>query len=406
MMNSNFIYNSNLKYNTIKKTNIFSFDKFIFLLLFNILLIDLIGGYILSTGEETSIMIIYKVFIFTLISFFLYNDPKCIVYFGLLTIFSCIFFGFHFLNDHKNFFSGKFTLLIRFNFNVFVFLFLLNRIKKNQDFYLKIKNILNFNFIIIASSIILGLFGFGRVTYDGAEIGSKGYYEGGNDIGITFLIISNYKLFNFYLENKSRFQKYFLIFFILFIAISTTTKTIIIGSFISILFITFFFNNVNFPKKILGIFLFSCLIIYIIYQGALISGLYERLFFYFELHDLWFLIFSGRNENALSVLQEFTNASFIVQFFGLDQSDNIEMDFFDILFSFGYFGMFIFFILLIYFANEIRINFKHGHPFSVLIKFLFFFIISIGMVSGHTVFSTQSGLFLLMVCTLIYIKRI
>lgn len=385
--------------------NLFA-EKIVFLLLFNILLIDLIGGYVLSTGNETSIMVIYKSALFVAILYFLRRDTTFLLYITSILFFSFLLFCFHFINGTGEYFSSKIILISRFNLNISVFLFLSNRIKNSQLFFFKLKCLLNFNFIVIFFSVVLGVFGFGRATYEGADVGSKGFFEGGNDIGIAFLAISYFKLSLSYYYKRPFYQKGFLITIILITAIATTTKAIIIGSLVSILFINMYYMQSNVIVKYIKALSITFILAFVIYQGALISGIYERLVFVLDLHDFWFIIFSGRNEFASIVFQQFTKSSLELKTFGFDQLYNIEMDFFDILFNFGYIGLIYFLMLFLFIQFRIRICIIQGKIFASQIRYLFTFIVFIGLISGHVLFSTQGGLFLFVVTSLINVRKI
>jgi hypothetical protein len=396
-----FIQNTYIKFSA----NLFA-EKIAYLLLFNILLIDLIGGYVLSTGNETSIMVIYKSTLFATILFFLRRDTAFLLYIVSILFFSFLLFCFHFINGTGEYFSSKIILISRFNLNISVFLFLSNRIKNSPLYFLKLKRLLNFNFYIIFFSVLLGVFGYGRSTYEGAEVGSKGFFEGGNDIGIAFLAISYFMLSLSYYYKRPFYHKGFLITIILITAIATTTKAIIIGSLISIMFINMYYMHSNVIVKYIKALIIILILTFIIYQGALISGIYERLFFFLDLHDFWFIIFSGRNEFASIVFQQFTKSSLALKTFGFDQLFNIEMDFFDILFNFGYIGLIYFLILFLFVQFKIRICIFQGKIFASQIRYLFSFIVFIGLISGHMLFSTQGGLFLFVVTSLIHVKKI
>jgi hypothetical protein len=397
-------------YNKINQnTNFYSnnilLENIIYFMIFNILLIDIVGGYILSNGGETSIMIIYKTILIILIFNFLRNSISFLRYFSSVILFLFIIIIFNAFNETTEHLSSKMAIFLRFNLNIFIFLFFSNRIKYKADYYTRLRRLLNFNFYIITVSIFFGIFGIGRMTYEGSELGSKGFFEGGNDIGMAFLAISNFILYNAYLLKKNLIYRQLLIFVVLAIALATATKAIIIGSIISIIFIDNHFMKSNFIIKYLKGTIILSIMLLIVYQSALSSGLYERLCFFLDKHDIWFLIFSGRSDLALIIYQIFSKSDFIVQFFGVDKGVNIEMDFFDIIFNFGYFGFMFFMVLFILMLNKINKYKKLNHPFTSLLKFLFPFIIFIGLISGHTLFSTQGGLFLFIVTSLIFMEK-
>jgi hypothetical protein len=381
-------------------------ESIIYFLIFFILLIDIVGGYILSNGGATSIMINYKSILAILILIFLRNNLAFISYLGFVMLFLFIIIIFNTFNGTTEYLLSKITLFFKFNLSIFVFFFLSNRIQYQTNYFIKLRRLLNFNFCVISISIMLGIFGIGRATYEASEIGSKGFFEGGNDIGMAFLAISNFILYNAYIFRKPLILRQILIFFILLIAIVTTTKAIIIGSIFSIILIDAHFMKSNMIFKYLkGILILSFMMV-LVYQGALRSGLYDRLTFFLEKHDIWFVIFSGRNELAINMYQFFSKSDFIVQAFGIDKGLNMEMDFFDILFNFGYIGLIFFLILFILMIIKVNKYKRLNHPFSALLKNLFPSVIVIGLIAGHTIFSTQGGLFLFIVASSMYFRKI
>jgi hypothetical protein len=146
----------------------------------------------------------------------------------------------------------------------------------------------------------------------------------------------------------------------------------------------------------------------VIYKLFLESEAYNRLVMLYEKHDdIGFLIFSGRQAYLEREIVGFFSSNCINQFFGLGRGVTIELDFFDVLFNYGYFGLIIvygFYISL--FITAIRNTRYSFYPYAPYVVFINILLTLISLLSGHVLFSAMGGIFISLVNSLSFYKNI
>ncbi|MEN9327051.1 MAG: hypothetical protein RI943_1491 [Bacteroidota bacterium] len=370
------------------------YRNILMILLAGLLLVDLIGGYSLAQGEETSVMLFYKAFLAVAISLYLLRNKSFWLYM-LPTAFFIIFLSIASLYDNAIGTLGeKLALLFRFIFNCVVFLFLVFEFQKRNSFERKYRLFIYVNFLILVVSILLGAFGIGNTTYSDVKIGSKGFFEGGNDIGVAYLALGVYILYYLYSKGKPFFLRLFFIFFQLVIALLASTKLVIIGTSFGILYVLWRFNKQNILIKYFSISIIVSILVIGIYWGIQSTGLMDRILGFYENRDLLFVLLSGRDNTVSRGFERFGQSNLINQLFGFSTIQNSEMDGFDILFNFGFVGIGYFLTLAFILYRKLHIKARLGNQNAIIGKFIFVFCTTLGFLAGHTLFSTQGGLFL------------
>lgn len=378
------------------------FKNMVMIMLSGLLLIDIIGGYALAQGEQTSVMVIYKGLLAASISFYLAR-LKSFWYFIIPTLLFIILFVFaSFQSGSIGNLGEKLALFFRFLFNSVVFIFLVSELKANRQFGRKVILFIYFSFAILAGSIVLGAFGFGNSTYSDAEVGSKGYFEGGNDIGVAYLVLGSFLLFGLYLQKKSLIIRVCFILLQLAIALLASTKLVILGSLINVLYVLWSFIRINIWIKYLYLSLVVTILLSGLYWGIQSSGLLDRLLTNFDKGDILFVLLSGRDNSVLEGFANFLKSNLITKFFGFPQIQNSEMDGFDILFNFGFMGVLYFLSLAILLYRRLNKLIAIGYSNAKFGRFIFIFCGALGLIAGHTLFSTQGGLFLFAVIAMSY----
>jgi hypothetical protein len=378
------------------------FKNMVMIMLSGLLLIDIIGGYALAQGEATSLMIIYKGLLAASISFYLAR-LKSFWYFMVPTVLFVILFVFaSFQSGSIGNLGEKLALFFRFIFNSVIFIFLVSELKANRQFGRKVLLFIYFSFAILAGSILLGAFGFGNSTYSDAEVGSKGYFEGGNDIGVAYLVLSSFLLYGLYLQNRSLIIRLCFILLQLTIALLASTKLVILGSLINVLYVLWSFVRINIWIKYLYLSLVVAILLSGLYWGIQSSGLLDRLLTNFDKGDILFVLLSGRDNTVLEGFDRFFKSDFLTKFFGFPIIQNSEMDGFDVLFNFGYIGVFYFMVLAILLFIRLNKLVSVGYSNAKFGRFIFIFCSTLGLIAGHTLFSTQGGLFLFVIIAMSY----
>lgn len=373
------------------------YKNIIIIFLSGLLLIDLIGGYALAQGDQTSIMIIYKGLLAASISIYL-TKLKSFWFFIIPTIIFILLFSFSSIqNDSLGSLGEKLALFFRFIFNSIVFIFLVFELQTDKRFVWKFHFFIFFSYLILTGSILLGALGWGNNTYSDAEVGSKGYFEGGNDIGVAYLVLGTYLLYRIYTEGKSILLRICFIFLHLTIALLASTKLVILGSFIGVLYILWRYNKQNIWVKYIYIILTITILAVGVYVGIQSTGLMERILTNLDKGDVLFVLLSGRDNTVIDGFSNFSNSNLIVKFFGFPIIQNSEMDGFDILFNFGFIGVIYFITLAILLFRKLKKMVRLGFANADFGRFIFVFSSALGFLAGHTLFSTQGGLFLLSV---------
>lgn len=378
------------------------FKNIVMIMLSGLLLIDIIGGYALAQGEQTSVMVLYKGLLATLISFYLARLKSFWQFIIPTFIFIFLFVCASIQSGSIENLVEKMALFFRFIFNSVVFIFLVSEIKANRQFGHKVILFIYFSFVILAGSILFGALGFGNSTYSDAEVGSKGYFEGGNDIGVAFLVLASFLLFVLYLQKKSLTIRLCFILLQLIVALLASTKLVILGSLISVLYVIWNFIKLNIWIKYLYLILVITILVSGLYWGIQSSGLLDRLLTNFEKGDILFVILSGRDSTVFEGFTNFSKSNLITKFFGFPLIQNSEMDVFDILFNFGFMGVFYFFSLAILLYRRLSQLIIVGFSNAKFGRFIFIFCGTLGLIAGHTLFSTQGGLFLFAVIAMSY----
>ena len=371
-------------------------------LLSGLLLIDLIGGYALAQGEQTSVMVIYKGVLAFTISIYLSRIKSFWFFISPTLIFIILILFTSYQSDSINNVGEKLALFFRFIFNSVVFIFLVSQLKLENGFGKRINYFIHFSFFILVISILLGSFGIGNSTYSDSAVGSKGYFEGGNDIGVAFLAVGSYILFGLYLNKRALLLRICFIFLFVFVALLASTKLVIIGSLISIVFIQWHFTKQNAIIKYTYLSLLFVILVTGVYMGIQFSGLLDRIVANMDKGDLIFVLLSGRDNTVLEGFDIFGKSTLSTKFFGLPLIQNSEMDLFDILFNFGFVGVIYFFSLALIQMKKLRKKINQGYSNASFGRFIFFLCGLLGLLAGHTFFSTQGGLFLFSVVSMSY----
>jgi hypothetical protein len=378
------------------------FLNILIILLSGLLLIDLIGGYALAQGEQTSVMVVYKGVLALTISIFLLRIKSFWFFIFPTLIFIILILFASYQSDSISNIGDKLALLFRFIFNSVVFIFLVSQLKLENGFGKRINFFIHFSFFVLVISILLGSFGVGNTTYSDSAVGSKGYFEGGNDIGVAFLVLGSYILFSLYLKKSLLLLRFSFILLFVIVALLASTKLVIIGSLISIIFIQWHFTKQNIIIKYIYLSLLFGILVTGVYMGIQFSGLMDRMITNMDKGDLIFVLLSGRDNTVLEGFDIFGKSTLITKFFGFQLIQNSEMDLFDILFNFGFVGVLYFCSLALIQMNELRKKINQGYSNASFGRFIFLLCGILGLLAGHTFFSTQGGLFLFSVVAMSY----
>jgi len=252
--------------------------------------------------------------------------------------------------------------------------------------------------LILLFSIILGV---SEPTYTEGTFGNKGLFSSGNGLSI-FLGISSLVAFFYY--KKTQEMREYLVFIVIFISVlAVGTKAAIIFLFI-ILSILFFYHG-----KLIKLLLLSLLffILMFFYNELLVSfsTVFDVIVFRYNNSDNIFSFIASNRDNYISdalehfnidgwaVLRFIFGAGVFLSFRNSSDVnlvyDTLESDFFDIYFSFGLLGLFLY--LGVFFVGLFKIFKK----FNLVVFLGWVILFSYSFIAGHVLFNAMSSMALI-----------
>lgn len=380
----------------------FRLANFIIFLVYLYLPIDTLNG-ILIRNQDLSISPIYKVFILLLMIYYLlkngiYSPLKWILFFSLIFLLHASM-G---ILSNMDFIWGLKFLAIVISFSFFRKLIVEGR----QDV---VKNLAFISFAIITFNVIIGVSGYGYAQYARNDIGTRGLFYAGNELGVLLLLTSIIVLTH-YLQKKSNMK--YLFFSLVFIIFGgmLATKTALLGQVlvVCILPLIHFFQTSKgliINKRSLKLITFGSIILliglpylinYVLYEMNLIA----RLSYWSEKVDTTTLIFSGRNLLAEEVYDYWVfRGNFFNNLFGYGYNEllnvvgrSVEIDAIDLFMVFG-----ILSVLAMYgfFINQFFKGSKSNSKafiYRPYVRFGILFLLVLSCMSGHVLNSGMAGL--------------
>ncbi len=269
------------------------------------------------------------------------------------------------------------------------------------------------NFGVLVGNLILGLLGFGYPVYSVSEgeveVGVKGFFFAGNELSVTFLLLV--ALVIFFSPTILKRQKLFLLFSgtVLLFSITIATKTAIAGTLLLVLS-AYYLRRKIFEKMLVSRWIFSFLVTIPLFIGFslyffLQSAAYEYIANIFQqVKPLATFLLSSRDIFVAHTFDLFLTKSTVFSFlFGLGEHRTVEMDFFDTLFNYGFFGTLViygtFFWVLVRVTRLSRReeNDDSWGGFRVLfLRTAVFLVIIISFVAGHVLYSGMAAPFFAM----------
>ena len=406
------------------KVNRISFDTIIFALIFGLLPIDMINGYLLREVGVTSIISIaqlYKLFIIGALFMRINSTEKVIIIslFGLLLLPTAFQVASSF--DVKLLFIDS-VMVIKWLSSVLAF-FYFRIIFIHKAHLLKwVYRWMLFSFLILVLNIFLRLFGLGFPMYsmDALEIGSRGYFFAGNEVSVVLLILSSFLMYWYQFYNK---KMLFIIIGMLAIltGLFMTSKTAIFGTFLTFFYFLIFNPNrkgisiSNIVSFLLSVFILLPIGFYFIVKYLKTSDVMERFSFFWNELDIYTFILSNRNTYFFDFIEIFKKEYNIIEMFiGLgitnyeliNPNDIIEIDFLDIFFSYGIIGcsLFLFYISFLLIQSKIKSLNRKTYLFSSYSKYIVILLIALSFLSGHVFNSGMAAIYMGCVFSLMYYK--
>lgn len=373
-----------------------------------LVIVDIINGYFLNKGMDSSLGVCVKAVILLLSIIILTASTK---YRGIL-VFTLIYVPFFLLTILLNTDSPmgptinhllKFVTVVLVYYAA-VFLFRTNRISQKKiivAFYV--------NTVLLLVNVFIGLLGIGYYAYENI-LGCKGFIYAHNEMsGMEAVLFGTSYFFIYQRYANKKFILVIINIVFLIAALLLSTKTAILLVTIDLLLVPWVFKKnkgviVSFIKtsKIKIIVLLSIIGIMVYYGYALLeySGAIDRWIYFFD-KDGANAIYSSRDVFWAEEKYEWIDGNIAVKLFGLGGNRSVEMDQADTLLNYGLIG-----IVLVYsFYFSLVLKAFRCRNRSVYAKYLWILnvcILASSCFAGHLLFSGLMGIHFALMNALLY----
>lgn len=380
------------------------FDKLIFIFIIIQPFIDAITMYqIRSPIKIISISVVIRGLFLVIISFWLYKNCRKKLLFYILLGYFVIDVVYIILFTNNSIYQEIANLFQIFYLPLVILFFQLYENKKvNLSLIFKVY-LIYLNFIIVPYFLHIGVY---ASEYYPGKSGYYGLFNGGNEISAVILAMLPW-IIHYLSNNRNVFLKIFTAIETIFCIYLIGTKTILLGSIIVLLYFLIPKIFKIFKKDVLKNILISILIATILLILIIIvvpsMPLYKNILLalkFFNVNSLTdFLkievidniIFSGRLNILENINEIYCNSQFITYIFGLGETTLlnlklIEIDIFDIFYSIGILGIFIYLMFMIKGIKKAKL--KSIYLFS------FILLIFVSLFTGHILTSTCVSIYL------------
>lgn len=380
------------------------FDKLIFIFIIIQPFIDAITMYqIRSPIKIISISVVTRGLFLLIISFWLYKNCRKKLLFYILLGYFVIDVVYIILFTNNSIYQEIANLFQIFYLPLVILFFQLYENKKvNLSLIFKVY-LIYLNFIIVPYFLHIGVY---ASEYYPGKSGYYGLFNGGNEISAVILAMLPW-IIHYLSNNRNVFLKIFTAIETIFCIYLIGTKTILLGSIIVLLYFLIPKIFKIFKKDVLKNILISILIATILLILIIIvvpsMPLYKNILLalkFFNVNSLTdFLkievidniIFSGRLNILENINEIYCNSQFITYIFGLGETTLlnlklIEIDIFDIFYSIGILGIFIYLMFMIKGIKKAKL--KSIYLFS------FILLIFVSLFTGHILTSTCVSIYL------------
>jgi hypothetical protein len=398
-------------------------DSLILLLMFALLPIDMINGVMLrneiilpiTLGQLFKLVIIAVLFF----RFFRFNFK--------LLVTSCLIFllmlipSFYqiFIQLDASFLFNDIVKVSKYLTPLFSFLFFKDLICRQDPIELKkLFNFIWFSYIVLVVNILIKYIGLGYPMYKAGDIGSKGFFYAGNETSALFIILTSILAYNIF-RKFDKWKFYTFMIFSLFVGLSISSKTGVLGILLLLILIplerpTFGFDTHKLKKLVFTLLVSVPLMSFVTWFALKQTSVYNRLYFYWEKLDFWTFLFSHRNfffVDAYKVYQE--QYSKVEKFIGVGQvkyellnsSKIIEIDLADLFFTYGYIGLFLFGLFIVFLGMESwKLSKIKEYNYTKFIFLMLVILLGISSIAGHVFNSGMSAVFIGLLFSLMYLK--
>lgn len=252
------------------------------------------------------------------------------------------------------------------------------------------------NLLVIIISVVIGHFA-GFQMYRGG-IGSRGFFYSGNEVSLTFVILSIWAIFWAWRKGKIPYVVTGAV--LLSLSVLLATKVAIAGILISLCIIPFLSTGVKMPRlrNVAFIGILGTVGVFVAYKGMLMTGLWDRFLFYYHQTDLLSFLLSSRDiylAHSRNIF--FHDYTPMQQLFGAGFDHllkAVEIDFFDVTMYYGIFGALVFALFWLYMLfQSFRALRRRTSTYASLVVFMNLMLVGISFTAGRTMTSAMAGAF-------------
>ena len=399
------------------------YEKIFFITLGMIAIIDSVNGYLLSK-HGISVSVAYRMIALLFFIFFSIYKNSIKNYMSMIIIggYLCISTAISLFNN--NALDSLVYEYIKISKLIFIIAIIEsfknvygNKAKQGMDL---VEKVIKYNLILFPICILVpGVLGIGLSTYDsyvGSEgfiLGSKGFFNANNEIGLILSALCVFAIDRLY--NKVNIYNILIFLAIFFSTVSLGSKVGILIPFI-VTFIYFIKSMFNRKEKgdffkLISYLLIVIILITVVFFGDLLYEVLERQIVYYGIYantvenPLFTLLLSGRDNFVAIMTSSLMNSKYFLthllfgyssyikesiigkSYYGIKSLKAIEMDFFDTFFSYGLIGTML---IYGYFIRTILKNcgFKDSNIKYTISSII---ILILAFLAGHGFYGAMSG---------------
>lgn len=392
-----------------KKLNYYKLYKMIFFITFAFIsIIDTVNGFFIESFGF-GISIIYRLLILLIFTLYLYqnNSKKNSIFMSMLILYLLIIgiFNIYIYQEY----DGIYNEISQVSKLIFIIVSIesFNLIIKTYEEKIKLINkIINWNIILFPLCVIIPhLLDIGLDVYSG-QIGSKGFFNSNNELAIVLSCLLVFSVNQLYkkVSLKNIIKTFILTYSILLVSSKTGIASIIC------IYVFYFIKSI-FKLKVkfqFAILVFISIVFSVIILNKqiilMMNEFLQRQKFLFDLssNSLAYTLSGGRNSFLILIYNYTIESKFgLIKlifgygihtkeailgrlFLGANGLKSIEMDFFDILFSYGLIGLILIYGYFIFKYIKLKNCYTE-------FKLSYCILLIIGAFSGHVLWNAMAG---------------
>ena len=399
-------------------------DTYIFFLIFALLPVDMINSVMLRNAIILPITLgqVFKLVIIAVIffRFFLFNFKLLVTSFLMFLLILLPTFYQMLVQLDASFLFSDIVKVSRYLTPLFSFFFFKDFIVRQDPIELKkLFKLVWFSYIVLVVNILIKYIGLGYPMYKAGDIGSKGFFYAGNETSALLIILTSILAYKILLT-KERWKFYIFMVFSLFVGLSISSKTGVLGILLVLVLIplerpTAQIKIGKLKKLILTLLATIPLVVSGTWWAVKQSSVLDRLSYYWSKLDVLTFMFSHRNfffADAYNVyIEKYSLTEKLIgvgqtRYELLNNSKIIEIDIADIFFAYGFVGLILFvslFGLLI--SQSWRFSKFKEYKYTNFVFLMALILLGISSIAGHVFSSGMSAVFIGLLFSLMYLKN-